>query len=132
MKALIPRLFADAGEWVETELASLGTQPIRLEDFREKDKYVLRAELPGMDPEHDVKINVDHGVLTMEAERSAEKHDKHRSEFTYGALRRSVTLPSTAEEDKISARYDKGILEITVPLRQPDQTGRPIPVEQAS
>jgi HSP20 family protein len=62
----------------------------------------------------------------------AEKHDEQRSEFAYGALRRSVTLPSTAEEDKISARYDRGILEVTVPLRQPEQTGRPIPVEQAS
>jgi HSP20 family molecular chaperone IbpA len=81
MKALIPRFFADAGEWVETELASLGAQPIRLEDFRDKDRYVLRAELPGMDPTRDVKINVDHGVLTMEAERSAEKHDKQRTEF---------------------------------------------------
>jgi HSP20 family protein len=84
-----------------------------------------------MDPNRDVKINVDHGVLTMEAERSTEKHDRQRTEFFYGALRRSVTLPSTADEDKISARYDKGILEITVPLRQPEQSGRPIPIEQA-
>jgi HSP20 family molecular chaperone IbpA len=130
MRALVPRLFADAGEWVETGLASLGAQPIRLEDFREKDKYVLRAELPGMDPEHDVKVNVDHGVLTLEAERSVREHDKQRTEFRYGALRRSITLPSAAEEDKISARYDKGILEITVPLRQPEPAGRAIPIEQ--
>lgn len=132
MRALVPRLFADAEEWIETELASLGTHPIRMEDFREKDRYVLRAELPGVDPERDVKVNVDHGVLTLEAERSAEKHDKQRTEFRYGALRRSVMLPSAAEEDKISARYDKGILEITIPMRQPEPTGRVIPVEQAS
>jgi HSP20 family molecular chaperone IbpA len=132
MKALVPRTFADAEEWIEAELASLGTQPIRLEDFRETDKYVLRAELPGIDPEHDVKVNVDHGVLTLEAERSSEKHDRQRTEFRYGALRRSVKLPSAADEDKISARYDKGILEITVPLRQPEPTGRAIPIEPPS
>jgi HSP20 family molecular chaperone IbpA len=131
MKALVPRLFADAEEWVETELAGLGALPIRLEDFREKDKYVLRAELPGLDPERNVKVSVDHGVLTLEAERSVEEHDKQRTEFRYGALRRSVTLPGAAEEDKISARYDQGILEITVPLRQPEPTGRAIPIEQA-
>jgi HSP20 family molecular chaperone IbpA len=83
-----------------------------------------------MDPEHDVKVNVDHGVLTLEAERSVREHDKQRTEFRYGALRRSITLPSAAEEDKISARYDKGILEITVPLRQPEPAGRAIPIEQ--
>jgi HSP20 family protein len=132
MRALVPRLFTDAEEWIETELASLGTQPIRLEDFRETDKYVLRAELPGVDPEQDVKVSVDHGVLTLEAERSSEKHDRQRTEFRYGAMRRSVKLPTAAEEDKISARYDKGILEITIPLRQPEPTGRAIPIERAS
>lgn len=132
MRALVPRLFADAEDWFETELASLGSLPIRLEDFREQDRYVLRAELPGVDPEHDVRIHVERGVLTVEAERSEEKHDKHRTEFRYGVLRRSVTLPSVAEEDKISARYDKGILEISVPLHQPEPAGRSIPVTQAS
>ena len=131
MRALVPRVFADVEDWFGTELASLGVHPIRVEDFREQDKYVLRAELPGLDPERDVKVNVDHGVLTVEAERSEEKHEKHRTEFRYGALRRSVTLPSQADEDKISARYDKGVLEITVPLRQPEAAGHPIPIEKA-
>ena len=131
MKALIPRMFADVEDWVETELATLGARPIRVEDFREQDKYVLRAELPGIDPERDVKVIVDRGVLTVEAERTEEKHERHRTEFRYGALRRSVTLPSPADEDKISARYDKGILEVTVPLRQPEAAGRSIPVEKA-
>jgi HSP20 family protein len=130
MRALVPRVFADAEDWFEAELASLGSLPIRLEDFREQDRYVLRAELPGVDPEHDVRIHVNRGVLTVEAERAEEKHDKQRTEFRYGALRRSVTLPSVAEEDKISAKYDKGILEITVPLRQPEPAGRSIPVKQ--
>ncbi len=132
MKALVPRVFADVEDWFETELAGMGAHAIRVEDFREKDKYVLRAELPGLDPEHDVKVNVDRGVLTVEAERSEEKHDKHRTEFRYGALRRSVTLPSTAREDKISARYDKGILEVMVPLGQPETAGRSIPVEPSA
>jgi HSP20 family molecular chaperone IbpA len=124
-------VFTDVEDWFETEMASLGAHPIRVEDFREQDKYVLRAELPGLDPERDVKVNVDHGVLTVEAERSEEKHEKHRTEFRYGALRRSVRLPSQAEEDKISAKYDKGVLEVTVPLRQPEPAGQPIPIEKA-
>jgi HSP20 family protein len=131
VRTLVPRVFSDVEDWIGTELAGLGTQPIRVEDFREKDKYVLRAELPGVDPEREVKVNVDRGVLTVEAQRSEEKHERHRSEFRYGALRRSVTLPATADEERISARYDKGILEISVPLREPEREGRAIPVSKA-
>jgi HSP20 family molecular chaperone IbpA len=121
-------VFGDMEDWAEAELARVGAHPIRVEDFREEDKYVLRAELPGMDPEHDVNVKVDRGVLTVDAQRSEEKHEKHRTEFRYGALRRSVTLPATADEANISARYDNGILEVTVPLREPEQEGRVIPV----
>jgi HSP20 family molecular chaperone IbpA len=46
-------------------------------------------------------------------------------------LRRSVTLPSQADEDKITARYDNGVLEVTVPLRRPEASGHPIPIEKA-
>jgi HSP20 family molecular chaperone IbpA len=122
-------MFTDSEDWFDAEVASLSAHPIRVEDFREEDKYVLRAELPGVDPEH-VKVNIDRGVLTIEAERSRESHAKHRTEFRYGALRRSVTLPSAADEDKVSARYDKGVLEVTVPLRKLEMTERSIPVER--
>jgi len=128
---LVPRPFSDVAEWVEAELASLEGRPIRVEDFREENKYVLRAELPGIDPERDVKVNVDHGVLTIEAQRSEERHEKHRTEFRYGSLRRSVTLPGVADEDNISASYDRGILEVTVPLREPEKHGRAIPISTA-
>lgn len=131
MRTLVPRMFSDVEDWVETELAALGAHPIRVEDFHEKDRYVLRAELPGVDPERDVKVNVDRGVLTVEAKRSEEQHERHRTEFRYGALRRSVTLPATADQDNISARYDKGVLEVSVPLREPEREGRAIPISKA-
>ena len=131
IRTLVPRTFGDLEDWVEAELGGLGAHHIRVEDFREKDRYVVRAELPGMDPDRDIKVNVDRGVLTVEAQRSEEKHEQHRTEFRYGALRRSVSLPTTADEDNISARYDKGILEISVPLREPEHEARAIPVAKA-
>jgi HSP20 family protein len=82
----------------------------------------------GVDPERDVRVSVDNGVLTVEAQRIEETHGKHRTEFRYGLLRRSVTLSATADEEQIS---DKGILEVGVPLRGPQQSGRSIPVEHA-
>ena len=131
MRALVPRVFSDVEDWVGTELAGLGIRAIRVEDYRDGDDYVLRAELPGVDPERDVRVNVDRGVLTLEAERTEEKRDHQRTEFYYGAARRSVTLPAAADEEHITARYDNGMLEVRVPLRKPEPEGRQVPVERA-
>lgn len=90
------------------------THRIRLEDEIEDGHYVVRAELPGLDPAKDVDITVHDGVLTIRAERSEKKESKGRSEFSYGSFVRSVTLPAGAEEDDVQARYDKGILTVSV------------------
>jgi HSP20 family protein len=94
-------------------------QMIRLEDDMQDGHYVLRAELPGIDPAKDVDITVRDGQLTIKAERSEKKESKGRSEFSYGSFTRSVTLPAGADEDDIKATYDKGIL--TVDVAVPEQ-----------
>ncbi|MCV7246477.1 Hsp20/alpha crystallin family protein [Mycobacterium mantenii] len=90
---------------------------IRLEDEMQDGHYLLRAELPGIDPVKDVDITVCDGQLTIKAERSERKESKGRSEFSYGSFTRAVTLPAGANEDDIKASYDKGILtvDVTVP-----------------
>ncbi|NUR30621.1 MAG: Hsp20/alpha crystallin family protein [Catenulispora sp.] len=93
--------------------------PIRIEDRFEEDAYVLSAEIPGIDPEHDVELVVSEGTLTILAERSSEKHDKRHTEFRYGAFSRAVRLPAGAKEDKITASYSGGILTVHVPLTMP-------------
>ena len=85
-------------------LAGLDSRPIRVQDYREDNTYVLEAELPGVDAKKDVKVIVDHGHLTIEAQRSVEKHDEHRTEFRYGILRRTVMLPASAEENTSAPR----------------------------
>ena len=94
-------------------------QMIRLEDDMQGGHYLLRAELPGIDPAKDVDITVRDGQLTIKAERSEKKESKGRSEFAYGSFTRSVTLPAGADEDDIKATYDKGIL--TVDVAVPEQ-----------
>ena len=76
--------------------------------------YLLRAEVPGIDPAKDVDITVQNGQLTIKAERSEKKEAKGRSEFSYGSFVRTVTLPAGANEDDIKATYDKGILTVDV------------------
>lgn len=118
-------MFAELVDWLEGGFPSMpfmrpfaGAQVIRVEDYVEEGKYVLRAELPGIDPEKDVEITVDNGVLTIKAERQEEKREGHRSEFRYGAFSRSVTLPTGADEDDVTATYSDGILVVRVGIRE--------------
>jgi HSP20 family protein len=126
---------ADMFDWLESPWTFLrptpGT-PMRVEDFARDGSYVIRAELPGIDPDKDLEVTVAGGVLTINAERREESSDKHHSEFRYGTFSRSVTLPAGADEEHIEALYGHGILEITVKLVE-DKAGkaaRKIPVRQ--
>jgi HSP20 family protein len=82
------------------------------------DAIVLKAELAGMDPK-DINIEVQDNVLTVSGERRFEeevKEDKfYRIERRYGSFSRSLALPPTADETKVEAKYDNGLLRITVP-----------------
>ena len=79
---------------------------------------VVWAEIPGARPE-DVDITVQNGVLTisgkLEEEREEERQGYLVRERRYGTFRRSLQLPQDVDEDQISARFENGILEITIP-----------------
>jgi len=112
--------FVDIFDWLEspwTVFHPVGNQPMRVEDYVKDGHYVVRAELPGIDPEKDVEVTVSKGVLTISATRHEETEGKHRSEFRYGAFVRSITLPAGADEDHIQATYDKGVLEVVVSIK---------------
>ena len=88
-------------------------------DISEDDgKIVLRADLPGVN-EKDVSVKVEDNVLTLSGERKFEKETDeenfHRVERTYGTFTRSFSLPETVDTDKIKAKYDKGVLTISIP-----------------
>jgi HSP20 family molecular chaperone IbpA len=91
---------------------------VRVEDYVSEGQYVVRAELPGIDPEKDVEITVDDGVLTVKAERREEKKEGGRSEFRYGSFTRTVTLPTGADEENVAASYSDGILEVRTPIKE--------------
>ncbi|MGE0588197.1 MAG: Hsp20/alpha crystallin family protein [Cyclobacteriaceae bacterium] len=88
-------------------------------DISENDKaFELHVEVPGMNKE-DFKIEVKDNYLTISGERklSSEKREKsfHSIETSYGTFTRSFTLPENVNADKINAKYNNGILELTVP-----------------
>lgn len=124
----------ELSEWFETFPPLLGwrpwteTQTMRLEEYVEDDRYVVRAELPGIDPDRNLEITVHDGVLTIAAERTEQTRDKNHSEFRYGSFTRSVRLPEVVREDTIGARYADGILTLTAELGEVKQAARRIPV----
>jgi HSP20 family protein len=129
-------MFAELFDWLEggfppTFRPFSGGQPMRVEEFVDNGQYVLRAELPGLDPAKDVDITVQNGILMVKAERREEKKEGQRSEFRYGAFSRSVTLPPGADESDVKATYSGGILEIRVGLKQ-EQKPEPRRIEISS
>lgn len=89
---------------------------IKVEDEVADGKYLVRAELPGVDPAKDIDVTVRDGVLTIKAERSERTTTSGRTEFTYGSFTRSVALPINATEDDTTATYENGILTVAVPV----------------
>ena len=92
---------------------------IRVEEFREDGTLVIRADLPGIDPEKDVELTVAHGMLHIEAERRKEEKREEkgyvRQEVRYGSVSRSLPLPEGVTEADITATYKDGVLEIRIP-----------------
>jgi HSP20 family protein len=123
--------FTDIVEWLEAPLALIrpvAGHPMPVEDYVQDGRYVLRAELPGIDPETDLTVTASNGVLTIKAERLDKTEGAHHSEFRYGTFARSVRLPVNADDAHIQASYGHGVLEIAVPLREAGEGERHIPV----
>lgn len=99
----------------------------RMETYRTDSDYVVRLDLPGVDP-MEVHVQAEGNVLTIRGERKAEEKGPEYRETFYGKFERHVALPQTVDADKITARYEHGVLEIRVPL--PAQlAGRKIPIQ---
>lgn len=103
---------------------------IKVDEYRENGTLVVRAELPGIDPDNDVELTVADGMLHIEAERRDEEKTEEIGELHYGSFSRSLPLPEGVTEADVTASYKDGILEIRVPARQPEP-GKKIAVTKA-
>lgn len=92
---------------------------IKVEQFQDGNTLVVRAEVPGIDPDKDVDVSVSEGMLHIRAEREEKSEQKsktgYRSEFRYGSFMRSIALPAGAKEEDITATYKDGVLEVRAP-----------------
>jgi len=96
-----------------------GERFMRVEEFAEDGTLVVRADLPGIDPEKDVEITLADHLLTIEAERhEEEKTEKRRyvcNELRYGGFSRTISVPEGVTEADVKASYRDGVLEVRIP-----------------
>lgn len=89
-----------------------------IEVFETEDKFVVKAELPGI-KEGDIDISVVGDTLTIKGERKAEsevkEEDYYCCERSYGSFSRSIALPSNVDAHKIKASCEDGVLEVNLP-----------------
>ncbi len=95
--------------------------------------YEVTAELPGVN-EKDIKIALGDNVLSISGEKKAEREEKNKdyvmSERSYGAFKRAFTLPDNVDAEKIAAKFEKGVLKVTLPKTTPTPSKqREIPIK---
>jgi HSP20 family protein len=134
---------ADWPEWFPRRLIDLSDtwrdllpeDPMRVEEFQEDGALVVRAEMPGIDPDADVEITVTDHTLCLKAERRQQTRTEDakgfRSEFRYGSFVRTVALPIGATESDVKATYTDGILEVRIPIDTVQAAARRIPVARS-
>ncbi len=134
--AVFRGMFPDLAGWLESPWTGpppfmAAAQTFRVEEVAQDDRYVIRAELPGLDPEKDIEVTVEGRTLTIHAERRHEDTGPYRSEFRYGSLTRLVRLPARVDAKDVTARYERGVLEVSVPVREVKPEGTRVAIEKA-
>jgi HSP20 family protein len=103
-----------------------------VEIFERDNNVIVRAELPGLSAD-DVKVEMTDEGLVIHGERKREKEEEHegwyRSERSYGEFRRLISMPEGVNADQAKARFENGVLEITVPIPESARRRRSVPIE---
>lgn len=115
------RWFSNSSDW----------NSIKIEEYMKDGKLVIKAEMPGIDPDKDLAVSIHDGYLTISGEREETFENDHRCEFTYGSFSRSLLLPQGYKDSSIKANYKHGILEITMDVPTKNQEGRKIQIEKS-
>ena len=128
-------MFPDLADWLESPWSGpppfLAGQVFRLEESIRDDRYVILGPTAWSGSGDDIEVTVEGRILTIRAERRQQDKGRYRSEFRYGSLARAVRLPARVDPADVTARYDKGVLEVSVPARAIKPEGTRIPVEDA-
>lgn len=123
----------DLSDWSARHFSDTNTTLPAVNIKENTDGFLVEMAAPGMSKE-DFKIELDNDLLTISSEKKNENESKEgenytRREFSYQSFSRSFTLPKTVEAEKISAKYENGVLRIEIPKKE---EAKPKPAKQIS
>lgn len=130
--SLFDRFFDnDLFDWSNRNFSTTNTTLPSVNIKETPDDFEVEMAAPGLS-KNDFKIELVHDVLTISSEKeivNETKEDQHftQREFSYQSFNRSFTLPNTADSEKIRAKYENGILKVTIPKKE---STRPKPAKQ--
>lgn len=112
----------DMMDWNNLNFSDTDTTIPAINVMEDNDKFEIEVAAPGMKKD-DFRVKLENNLLTISSERKQEKTEKEgkysRKEFSYQSFQRSFSLPEGhVQSDKISARYENGILNIVLPKRE--------------
>ena len=113
-------------DWTTHNFSDTNTTIPSVNILESEESYEVDMAAPGLEKK-DFKIELNQGVLTISSEKKMESETKKgrqytRKEYSYQSFNRSFTMPHTAESEKISARYDNGILKVVIPKKEEAKT----------
>jgi HSP20 family protein len=130
--SLFDRFFdSDLFDWSNRNYSSTNTTLPSANIKESNDDFEVEVAAPGFN-KNDFRIDLNHDLLTVSSEKEIENETKDGQqfslrEFSYQSFSRSFTLPNSADSEKIGAKYDNGILRITIPKKE---EARPKPARQ--
>ncbi|MDH5516665.1 MAG: Hsp20/alpha crystallin family protein [Gammaproteobacteria bacterium] len=94
-------------------------------DIKEEDtRYLITADIPGVKPD-EIEVHMEDGILSIKGERESQKREERESykriERNYGVFYRRFNMPDNADPEKIAAKSEHGVLEISIPKKEAAQ-----------
>jgi len=110
---------------------SMGKFDMKCDIYEKGGNVHIELDAPGFNKE-DIKLDVDDGILTIEATKDEEKEDEeknyYRKERVYGTFKRQFNV-GNVDEDKINAKFENGVLKITLPKDEKKETKKSIEIK---
>jgi HSP20 family protein len=120
MRREMDRMFEDLtrGSSLGLAASAFGGLPVRIDVVETEGGLHVQAELPGVERD-DIEVQLDDGMLTLKGEKKREEErkekDYHLVERAYGSFMRRIALPFEIDPDRVEAKFDKGVLTISLP-----------------
>jgi HSP20 family protein len=113
-------------DWTTRNFSDTNTTLPAVNILEGTDSYEVDMAAPGLEKK-DFKIELNHGALTISSEKKVENEIRKgqqftRREYSYQSFSRSFTLPDTVDSDKISAKYEDGVLKVVIPKKNVAKT----------